>query len=126
LAGGPVLLPRPVARDWVYARDVSDAIIALLDAVRPAFPVYNVTPAISWTLLDWAQRFSAIVPGLVVRIAGPGEVANVDPHSTSDRSLMSNRRLAGDIGFTPRYGLNAAFEDFSAWRDANPDAWEGR
>jgi len=126
LAGGPIVLPRPVTRDWVYAHDVSDALIALLDAAAPRHPVYNVSPAAGWTLLDWGKRFEVLRPGLVVRLAEPGEAPNVDPHSTQDRALMSNRRLVEDLGFTPRFGLDAAFADFTAWRAAHPDAWEGR
>lgn len=126
LAGGPIVLPRPVMRDWIYARDVSDAVIALLDAAEPRYPVYNVGPGGGWTLLDWGRRFAALRPGLVVRLAEPGETPNVDSPSMQDRAFMSNRRLVDDLGFTPRYGLDAAFDDFAAWRDAHPDAWEGR
>jgi UDP-glucose 4-epimerase len=125
LAGVPIILPRPVTRDWVYAHDVSDAVIALLDAAAPLHPVYNVTPAAGWTLLDWARRFAALRPGLVVRLAEPGEAPNIDPHSAQDRALMTNRRLADDIGFVPRYGIEAAFADFAAWRERHPDAWVG-
>jgi UDP-glucuronate 4-epimerase len=113
-------------RDWINAREESEAVIALLDAAEPRYPVYNVGPGGGWTLLDWGRRFAALRPGLVVRLAEPGETPNVDSPSMQDRAFMSNRRLVDDLGFTPRYGLDAAFDDFAAWRDAHPDAWEGR
>jgi UDP-glucose 4-epimerase len=126
LAGGPIILPRPVTRDWIYAVDAADAVISLLEAANPRFPVYNFTPAASWTLLDWGRRFRELRPGLVVRLAEAGEESNVDPHSTQDRAPMTNRRLVEDLGFTPRFGLDAAFADFMAWLAANPGAFEGR
>jgi UDP-glucose 4-epimerase len=126
MAGQPIVLARPILRDWVYGPDVGDAVIALIDAKKLAHPVYNVTPGTGWTLLEWAQLFAAKRPGLTVRLAEPGETPTVDPHSASDRAIMSNARLTADTGMVFRFGRDAAFADLEAWIAANPAAWEGQ
>jgi UDP-glucose 4-epimerase len=125
LAGEPIVLARPTARDWVYGPDVGNAVIALLDAAALNHDVYNVTPGIGWTLLEWAQRFAAAKPGLVVRLARPGETPTVDPHSASDRAIMSNARLVGDTGMRFGFDCDAAFLHLQTWIARHPDAWAG-
>jgi UDP-glucose 4-epimerase len=120
------VLPRPILRDWVYGPDVADALIALLTAPTLNHPVYNVTPGTGWTLLEWAQCFAKQRPGLVARLAKAGETPTVDPHSASDRGIMSAARLAADSGFKARYDLAASFAHLTGWIDAHKDAWEGR
>jgi len=126
LAGEPIVLPRPILRDWVYGPDVAEALVAVLNAPALQHQIYNVTPGAGWTLLEWAQCFAALRPGLVARLAAPGETPSVDPHSAGDRGIMSPARLAADTGFKARYDLAASFAHLTQWIDAHHDAWEGR
>jgi UDP-glucose 4-epimerase len=125
LGGEAIVLARPTARDWVYGPDVAAAIIALLDAPKLNHEVYNVGPGISWTLLEWAQLFAAKRPGLVVRLAAPGETPTVDPHSASDRARLVNARILADTGMKFQFGLHESFAHLEAWIARHPDGWAG-
>jgi UDP-glucose 4-epimerase len=125
LGGKPIVLARPTTRDWVYGPDVGAAVAALLDAHKLNHDVYNVSPTASWTLLEWAQLFAEKDPGLVVRLAAAGETPTVDPHSASDRAVLSNTRLVADTGVKFEFGLRESFADLQAWIARHPDAWAG-
>lgn len=125
LDGEAIVLARPTARDWVYGPDVAAAVMALLDAPKLNHDVYNVGPGISWTLQEWGQLFAAKRPGLVVRLANPGETPTVDPHSASDRASLVNARIVADTGMKFRFGLHESFAHLDAWIARHPDGWAG-
>jgi UDP-glucose 4-epimerase len=125
LGGEAIVLARPTARDWVYGPDVAAAVVSLLDAPELNHDVYNIGPGVSWTLLEWAQLFAAKRPGLVVRLAVPGETPTVDPHSASDRAPLLNARIVADTGVKFEFGLHQSFAHLEAWIARHPDAWAG-
>jgi UDP-glucose 4-epimerase len=120
-----VLLPRPVERDWVYARDVAGAVHALLDAPAPRHDLYNISSGQRWTLLEWGARFAATIDGCACRVARDGETPNVDSFGAVDRGSLAIERLTGDLGYRPRFDLDRAFTDFSRWIADHPDAAPG-
>jgi len=113
-SGREVVLPRPGRRDWIYARDVADALAAILMAPRCPEPVYNIGPGREWSVADWCARLAAET-GLSWRIADDPAEANVDYHGSVDRPPLSARRLERDFGFKARFGLEEALVDYRAW-----------
>ena len=115
-AGREVVLPTPGRRDWIYARDVAAAILALLDRPAVASPVINIAPGSEWTIADWCAALARRTKSFRWRFAAEGEAANVDYWTARDRSPMSNARLVSEMGFTPAFGMDSALDDFLAWR----------
>ena len=112
--GQAVVLPRDSRRDWLYARDAAAAIAALLKADwRHA--VYNLAAGHVWRMSQWCERLAGRHPGFSWRYAEAGEPANVDYYADYDRAVMDIGRLRGDTRFEPRFGLQAAFDDFQDW-----------
>ncbi len=112
LAGEEVVLARATSRDWVYARDVADAVATLLLGEVPASPVYNIGPGVVWTMADWCERLASRLPGFRWRL---GDDATVDPQGARDRGPLGIRRLVEETGWRPAFGLEAAFEDYLGW-----------
>lgn len=117
-AGRPAVFARPCRRDWLYSRDVAGAVIAVLDHPAPAIRVVNVGPGVTWTLAEWCDRLSARHPRFTYRIAAPGETPTVELWGERDRAPLAIDRLQREIGYQPRFGLDAAFSDYLEWLDA--------
>lgn len=119
-SGAAVRLPRAGRRDWLYVRDAAAALVALLDSPRLPRPVYNLAAGFEWSVADWCRRIGADFPGLDWRIAPPGEPSNIHYYAAYDRAVMDIRALRADTGFTPRFDLPEATDDFLAWRRKYP------
>lgn len=112
----PALLDRPGLRDWIYAPDVAEAVIRVIDAERLAHPLYNVSSPAIWPVLDWGRALAAHHPGFVCRLTREGEPATVDLHGPADRAPLSTERLDGAIGWSARHGLPEAVAHYMEWR----------
>lgn len=119
--GHPVLLPRPGERDWIYATDVAEAVLAIVTKRMPS-PVYNVSTGQRWSALQWGQAFARFVPGAVCRLAEPGETPNVDFHASVDRPSLDTSLLDRDIGWSARFDLEASAADLADWWHAHGKA----
>ena len=95
------------------------ALLALLELPAPRHEVYNVGPGSEWTVEEWCRLLQGRYPGFRYRIAAREEEATVDFHRASLRAPLSVERLRAETGFRPRYGLEAAFADYLAWREAH-------
>ena len=118
--GIEAVLPGPGRRDWIYVRDIAAAILALLDSTRSDPPVVNVAPGIEWSMEAWCEALARRRPGFRWRRAADGVLANVDYWMARDRAPLANARLTRDYGFTPRFGLEVALDDFLAWQASVP------
>lgn len=117
VAGEAAILPRPGLRDWIYAPDVADAVLAVAGAPSLRHGVYNVSTGRRFTLLDWGTRLSAAFPGFVCRLAEAGEAATIDFHGPSDRAPLAVGRIAGDLGWSAKTdGLESADRLAAWWR----------
>lgn len=124
--GQPCVLPRPGRRDWVYSRDVATAVMKVLSAEGPISGPVNIGLGYEWTVADWCDRLARSFPAFEYRLAEPGEEATVDFHSGSDRPPLAIERLRGEIGFEPRYGLDAAFADYMGWIASHSNFLKGQ
>lgn len=103
-----VVLPRDTPRDWVYARDVAGAVLALIDKASPRFDLYHVGPGTTWRLSEWATALGARV--------GVGDPPNVDLFGDRDRAPLAIERLTGDLGYSPRFtSASACMDDYRQW-----------
>ncbi|GGF62810.1 short-chain dehydrogenase [Azorhizobium oxalatiphilum] len=115
LTGTPALLPRPGLRDWIYAPDVAEAVLALATAPRWNEPVYNVSTGARWSALDWGLALSTHLTGLTCRLAGANETATIDLHAPADRPSLAVARLAADAGWTARFGCADSAAHLAQW-----------
>ncbi len=121
--GSPAILPRIVGRkDWVYSRDIAEAIVALLDAQRLSHDVYNISSGVAWTVNDWCEKLKKRYPDFTFRMTDREQEINCH-YSTPDRAPLSIRRLTDDIGFHTKFGLDEAFEDYMQWIQDTPGFW---
>jgi nucleoside-diphosphate-sugar epimerase len=115
-SGGEAVFPPLGDTDYIYAPDVASALIALLDAKTPSHRLYHLGTGAAWALPSWCELLQKRFPQFRWRESSEG--ANVMPLSPGTRTRFSNRRLVEDLGWTPRFDLAAAAEDFIAWLEA--------
>ena len=116
-AGGEAVFPPLRDTDYIYAPDVARALIALLDARAPSHRLYHLGAGAAWALPAWCELLHKRFPDFRWRETSEG--ANVLPLAPGTRTRFSNRRLVEDLGWTPRFELSAAADDFVAWLQAN-------
>jgi nucleoside-diphosphate-sugar epimerase len=121
MQGKEAVLRRPGPRDWVYARDVAAALIALLDAPAYRHDLYHVSSGFRWSVADWCERLQRAFPGFTYRIDDDPAAVNV-PFGARDRSPLSVERLRSEF-MTPAFDLDAAFADYLAWTRSVDDFW---
>lgn len=113
--GTPAILPRPGRRDWLYVRDAAAALDALLSAQALSQPIYNVAAGFEWSVADWCRQVAHWHPQFSWAMAADPADANVSYYAPYDRASMCIDALCRDTGFTPRFDLQDAAEDFRAW-----------
>ena len=112
------VLPRPGLRDWVYSRDIADGIVRLLEAPKLGHGVYHLGSGMRWSLEDWCQRLARRYPGFAWRLSADPAETTIDLFAPTDRAPLSIDRITRELGFRPRFDLDAAFTDFMRWLDA--------
>jgi nucleoside-diphosphate-sugar epimerase len=122
IAGGAAVLPPgEVQRDWVYARDVAEGLIALAYASAPRHVVYNLSSGVEWQapIQRWCEVLKAVYPAFTYRTAVAGEQPGVW-YTDRDRGIMDIGRIAHDLGFSVRYPMEVAYEAYLGWLRDNP------
>ncbi|BBK41554.1 oxidoreductase [Allostella vacuolata] len=117
LRGGEAVLARPGQRDWIYVRDVADAVLALRDAAAVP-PIVNVGPGREWSLACWCGLLAERYPRFRWRLAELGEPATVDLHGDRDRRPLAVARLAS-VGYRSGWTLQRSFADYATWVEAH-------
>lgn len=112
----PALLARPGLRDWLYAPDVAEAVLAVLRAPALKHRVYNVSAPWRWSVLDWGRQMAALHPGFDCRLAAPDEAPTIDLHGASDRASLSVTRLDEELGWKARFDMAASARHLDDWR----------
>lgn len=108
-AGEEARLPRAGRKEWIYTRDVAEAVRCVVETPAPIPTVMNVTSGHAWSLVDWCRLLQTRWPGFSYRI---------DPESPNVSVFSDNPPLRRDrlvhLGFRARFDLPQAFEDYLA------------
>lgn len=118
--GGEAVFPPLGPTDYIYAPDVARALLALLDARSPSHRIYHLANGTAWSLPEWCTVLAKHFPKFRWRESTQG--CNVLPLSPLTRTRFSNRRLAEDLDYAPRFDLDAAAEDFASWLRAHHES----
>jgi nucleoside-diphosphate-sugar epimerase len=113
LRGGEAVFPPTGPTDYIYAPDLARAILLLADARSPSHRLYHLGNGEAWSLPQWCEVLARRFPKFRWRESEEG--ANVRPLTPVARTHFSNRRVAEDLGYAPRYDLAAAADDFVSW-----------
>ena len=119
-----VLTPREIQRDWIYSRDVADALLALLVAPSLSHTVYNLSSGVAWErpIERWCEALKRAYPDFTFRKAAGVEQANIS-YTDRDRGLMDVGRLVHDTGFRPSYVAEKAYGAYLDWLRRTPEFW---
>jgi nucleoside-diphosphate-sugar epimerase len=103
--GKPIELPRDDAVvDWTYAADSAQAAWLALTTTQLPHRLYNVRSE-RRPIGDFARALRRLLPDARIET----DQAEQPGHS---HPSMDNSRLIGDLGFQPRYSLEAGLRDY--------------
>ena len=121
LKSGEAVFPALGECDYIYGPDVAAALIALLDAAAPAHRLYHLGTGAPWSLPQWCAALAKRYPRFRWREASKADECNIAVLPSVARTPFSNRRLAQDLGYAPRYGLDAAAAHYTSWLGEHHD-----
>ena len=105
--GREAVLARGADRDWVYAPDVAQAFVRMLEAPSLPAVAMNITQGKTWPLEIMARA----LPGLRWRYGEPTNLGYGGPIDRPRRSL--SRKLIGEIlGWSPAHSPESACADY--------------
>lgn len=119
MAGGEAIFPKLGAGDWIYSVDLANTLIALLDAPAPRHRLYHLGIEQPFATTDWCTKLQSRFPAFRYRESARIEECNIAPLAPF-RAAFSGRRLREDLGFKPRFALEAAFDDYLGWIEGHP------
>jgi UDP-glucose 4-epimerase len=115
LRGEPVRIPQGGAQrdDMIYVDDAAEAVLHAAEHRAPAHTEYNISTGIGLSLLDVAAAVKRLA-GASDIVIGPG----LDPMDlgVNYSGVLDNGRARRDLGFTPRFTLSRAVEDYAEER----------
>lgn len=120
LAGGEAVFPKLGESDHIYAPDLASAILALADAEKPAYRLYNLGTGVTWALPAWCELLQRKFPKFRWREVTDWKACNVLPLAPGTRTRFSNRRLVEDLGWRPRFDMASSCDDFVSWLEKHP------
>jgi UDP-glucose 4-epimerase len=109
------ILVRSGVRDWIYAPDVADAIVLLIEAPKTQHRLYNISSSTPWSALEWGHQVAKRRTGFVCRLASTGETPTIDLYSDSDRAPLSVARLEQEFGWRAKFGCADSAADLIDW-----------
>jgi nucleoside-diphosphate-sugar epimerase len=110
--GIEAVLARDADRDWVYARDVADAFVTMLEA--PAVPALamNITPGLLWPLEIMARALAERFTGFRWRYGNETNLGYGGPIDRP-RRFLCNKLIREKLGWAPAHSPEAACQDFA-------------
>jgi UDP-glucose 4-epimerase len=113
MAGQPARLPQGGDQpdDMIYHRDIAHAIVLALDATALVHRVFNIGRGEAATMRDFSEAVRRVIPGATLEI-GPGldyYGSGIPYYSVYDIS-----RARKELGFEPRFDLEAGVRDYVA------------
>lgn len=115
LLGMKAVLPREGKKTWVYSKDVAEGIYALLTCGELRHDVYNLGSGFTWSIEEWCAALSREYRDFAYELSADPEKANIRFYNEKDHSPLNIDRLMADTGFVPRYDMEEALEDYTAW-----------
>jgi len=115
-SGGHAAFCQNLPDDWVYASDVANAILLLLDAPVLARPVYQIGTGQRWSITNWCERLRKHHPNFTYAVVPDAAQANVGRQTPVPRPPFSIDGLRADIDYQVRFPEQEAFDDYLAWR----------
>ena len=111
--GKEAVLARGAERDWVYAPDVADAFVAMLEAKAVPPVALNISMDRLWPLEIMARA----LPGLKWRYAEPGEASNLGYGGPIDRPrrALPPLRIQDVLGWSPAHAPGRACAAYARW-----------
>ncbi|MDR3535167.1 MAG: NAD(P)-dependent oxidoreductase [Acetobacteraceae bacterium] len=112
LAGRPTRVPDPAARNrqHIHVDDVTDAVIAAMDAPTLPTRVYNIASGTLASSEEVAAEVARAIPG--VRLEQDFSGSNWNTFQTGPLVIARARR---DLGFEPRVGLAEGALSYRRW-----------
>lgn len=115
LRGEEAVLSEAVDQDWIYVRDVAEAVAALAQGETPPHDLYHIGSGQAWSVADWCRELAARRPGFQWRVAEEGQSSNVEVYGATVRSPLATERLFKDLGIRARFGLLESLVDYLDW-----------
>ena len=122
---GQALLGEPIrvddmdqGRDFTYAADIADGIAAILDAPTLRHGLYNLTAGVWVTYREILNVLTRLVPS--TRVIEERPSVSTASSEGPPRGPLSGHRLFQDLGWTPKFDLEAGMSDYLQWRRENP------
>jgi len=120
LQGGEGVMPRRGPTDWIYSRDVAEAVLACLARTQAEPAVINIScGGDGWPVEDWCRKLKEHFPAFNYRIEEGIENPSISYHGNIDRQHLNNHRLVDEVGYQPHFGLDEAFVDYLEWLQSN-------
>ncbi|ALM84370.1 NAD(P)-dependent oxidoreductase [Bordetella sp. N] len=119
--GKTVILPGVYPRrEMIYVPDLVDGLIALLSKQDPAYERYNLSANLDWSdlLVHWCGALEQRVPGFHWEVSP--RHSNIDYYGATPRAGLDATRAHTDLGFTPRFGRDAALRHYADWVARHP------
>lgn len=122
-------LPRTGRKQWVYSKDVAQALHLLLTVPALKHRVYNISSPFFWGVDDWCALVSEAFPEFHYRTLNRADVGNVPAAKGveganvtlfRDNAPMALERIT-DAGYSPQFDINSAFQDYLGWVQAHRD-----
>jgi UDP-glucose 4-epimerase len=104
------------ARDWTYAMDTAEGLVAGLDATGPISPVYNVSCGVNSSLTDILNAIQG-VPGVSFEWKEVGEEADLVGGTGvgAMRGPLGIEKTRRELGFSPQYDLRRGIREYCEW-----------
>ncbi len=122
MRGEPAVLGTAWRGDYIYARDVADGLVRLIDAPSLSRTVYNLGSGQSASVDTWCQEIAQRVPQFRWRQASAGEAGKIDSHTGFHRGPMDISKIARDTGYAPRFDFATAAADWLTWLKTDTSA----
>jgi UDP-glucose 4-epimerase len=108
--GREAILARHADRDWIYAPDVAQAFVKMVEAPSVPARAMNITTGKLWPLEIMAEALGDRFPGFRWRY-GETNLAYGGPIDRPRRAL-SGKRMQELLGWSPAYSPETACSDF--------------
>lgn len=104
-----VIKSGPLRKDYIYAKDIANAFVALLDS--PIEGVVNIGMGQSVTIREFAQKLAS-------KLGCPDILVFEDDCATQPSCVVADTtRLMEEVGYHPHYGLDEAFDEIVRYEE---------